>query len=105
MDDDWLTEKVRERREREARLAAEVADLAGDAPAPVQAEAQPQPSNVVPFRLPSKWPHKWNSPNAWHDKGGWNGTTQWQGRPRVYISNRSAGGTDDDQPPEPPMAA
>ncbi len=103
-DQDWLADQVQARREREAKLAAEVADLAGDAPAPVQAEAQPQPSNVVQFRLPTPWPHAWNSPEPWRGKG-WNSGRVWQGKPRVLITNRSAKPPGDDEPPTPPMAA
>ncbi len=116
---DWLEDQVAERREQQARLDAELDEIIADtlpdgqadAPAPAKpdaiAEAQPDAGgNVLMFRPASKWPHPWNSPNKWHGSG-WNAGTVWKGAPRVLISNRSARptGTDDDEPPTPPMAA
>lgn len=101
---DWLADRVAERQARQARLDAELADLAGDAPAEAEPVKPVQPvATVLPFRRPTPWPHAWNSKNTWHGKG-WNAGKVWQGRPRVLITNRSARtGTDDDEPP--PMAA
>lgn len=103
MMEDWLEIQVRERRERQARLDAEVADLAVDAPAQPKLEAVAEAGNVIPFRRPTPWPHTWNSPEPWRGNG-WNSGNTWSGASRILITNRSAPPFNPDDEP-PPRAA
>ncbi len=111
MSEDWLEIQVRERREQQAQLDAELDEIIADtmddgrpdAPAPAKPEAIAEAGNVIPFRRPTPWPHAWNSPEPWRGKG-WNSGKTWSGPPRVLITNRSAPPFNPDDEP-PPRAA